>query len=68
VLPREGVGSVAPLENFVGKNIKGGTREKSAEVYPPPPWKISSGKISKVKFTFPLEFCKFSELAPPGVK
>jgi hypothetical protein len=34
VLPR---GDVAPLENFVGKNIKGGPREKSTEVYPSPP-------------------------------
>jgi hypothetical protein len=31
-------------------------------------WKISSGKNLKVIFNLPLEFWKFSELVPPGVR
>jgi hypothetical protein len=48
--PEGGVGGVAPLGNFVGKNIKGGTKGKiGRSLPPPPPWKISSGKNLKGK-------------------
>ncbi len=46
-------GGVAPLENSSGKISKRGPREKSAEVYPPPPGKFLREKISKVKFNPP---------------
>jgi hypothetical protein len=64
----EGVlGGVAPLENFVGKNMKGGPREISAEVYPPPPGKFRPERISKGKFSPPSNFGNF-QLASPGVR
>jgi hypothetical protein len=46
-------GGVAPLENFVWKNIKGGTKGKIDRSLPTPLRKFRREKISKVKFNPP---------------
>jgi hypothetical protein len=48
----------SPLENFLGKNRK---------KFTPSPWKISSRKISKVKFNPPRNLEIF-RVSPPGVR
>ncbi len=59
-------GGVAPLENFVGKNIKGGTKVKIGRSLPhPPPGKFRPEKISKGKFNPPPSNFGNFQLAPP---
>ncbi len=62
MLPRGGVGECSPL-----KNIKGGTKEKSAEVYPPGKFrrqKISKGGLRK-NLTPPPRILEIFRINPP---
>jgi hypothetical protein len=56
--PEGGVGGVAPLGNFVGKNIKGGTKGKIGRSLPPPPSleNFVRKKSQRENLTPPLEF------------
>jgi hypothetical protein len=46
-------GGVAPLENFMGKNMKGETKAKIGKSLPQPPGKFRPEKISQGKFKPP---------------
>jgi hypothetical protein len=65
-MPRGGVGggvlgvlACSPPGNFVGKNIKGGTKGKIGISLPAPPLENSSEKNLKVKFNPPSNFENF---------